>query len=564
MILLLISYVYSAPHAFAFIGSGNYLWTKQTAAGARTWLNIVSSSDGSILAAPDLNGYIYVSTTTGATWTPETSAGSRIWATMGMSSNGAVMVDAAQGSDIYVSTTTGATWTDETGPGAKTWIATAASSNGTVMAAAPDSGDIYVSTTTGATWTDETGSGSRSWETVAVSGNGSVIVGAVWGGDLYVSTTTGATWTHVTSIPAQDWVNVAMSSDGSHIVAVSYSDSTFTTTNGTVWISTDSGATWTQNTNIGLNGWYVVGVTPDGQEIGLGAGNVYGNINPTPPALGHFYTSMDGGAHWTEEAQLGQDAWNGVAFSSDGKHLAVVSSDIWTGIETYGSLPGVFSPPVAPTLQVSVQSSTSASVQLSSLQDNGISTIGYAYAASGVATTTRSFPAGGQTSLSGPIIGLSCGTTYSIWGFATNTLGTTNSTTQTFTTQACADGQTPQNNSSTGLNGGASQAPSPTIKLATSHPATAAATTTPAATSTPVFPSNLKKGDSGEKVIALQDFLIRLATGPAAAALASSGASGYFGTLTKAALVELQKTAGISPASGYFGPFTRLYIRSHF
>ncbi|MEN9647335.1 MAG: hypothetical protein RLY57_139, partial [Candidatus Parcubacteria bacterium] len=49
-------------------------------------------------------------------------------------------------------------------------------------------------------------------------------------------------------------------------------------------------------------------------------------------------------------------------------------------------------------------------------------------------------------------------------------------------------------------------------------------------------------------------------TGLAAQALAKNGVSGYFGQLTKDAVIEFQKAKGISPAVGYVGVKTRAYI----
>ncbi len=77
---------------------------------------------------------------------------------------------------------------------------------------------------------------------------------------------------------------------------------------------------------------------------------------------------------------------------------------------------------------------------------------------------------------------------------------------------------------------------------------------------TPSNPNDLDLGSRGPAVIALQTFLITEATGPAAASLALSGATGYFGTLTQRALAEYQASVGIAPASGYYGPTTRAHI----
>jgi Ice-binding-like/Putative peptidoglycan binding domain len=76
--------------------------------------------------------------------------------------------------------------------------------------------------------------------------------------------------------------------------------------------------------------------------------------------------------------------------------------------------------------------------------------------------------------------------------------------------------------------------------------------------------ANLQKGSRGNDVIILQQFLVSQNKGPAARALANAGATGRFGELTRTALVEFQKNAGISPALGYFGPSTRSYLNTHY
>jgi peptidoglycan hydrolase-like protein with peptidoglycan-binding domain len=74
---------------------------------------------------------------------------------------------------------------------------------------------------------------------------------------------------------------------------------------------------------------------------------------------------------------------------------------------------------------------------------------------------------------------------------------------------------------------------------------------------------NLTLGMTGTDVNQLQLFLIQESVGPAARKLAARGATGYFGVLTKAALIEFQESVGITPSSGYFGPITREWIYTH-
>ncbi|MBI2120350.1 MAG: DUF3494 domain-containing protein [Parcubacteria group bacterium] len=82
------------------------------------------------------------------------------------------------------------------------------------------------------------------------------------------------------------------------------------------------------------------------------------------------------------------------------------------------------------------------------------------------------------------------------------------------------------------------------------------------ATPSKKFSQDLFFGTKGDDVAALQLFLISRHSGQSTDALASVGATGNFGLLTKQALMEFQKAVDIMPASGYFGPKTRNYINS--
>jgi len=76
---------------------------------------------------------------------------------------------------------------------------------------------------------------------------------------------------------------------------------------------------------------------------------------------------------------------------------------------------------------------------------------------------------------------------------------------------------------------------------------------------------NLGEGSMGDDVTTLQQFLISENKGPAAEALANVGATGYYGTLTYAALAEFQTSVGISGSIlGDFGPLTRAYLSANY
>ena len=85
--------------------------------------------------------------------------------------------------------------------------------------------------------------------------------------------------------------------------------------------------------------------------------------------------------------------------------------------------------------------------------------------------------------------------------------------------------------------------------------------TTSAAANLPT--GDMDIGSSGGLVVALQQYLILANTGSAALSLSRAGATGNFGSITKAALVEFQNAKGITPATGYYGPSTKSYIETH-
>jgi hypothetical protein len=128
---------------------------------------------------------------------------------------------------------------------------------------------------------------------------------------------------------------------------------------------------------------------------------------------------------------------------------------------------------------------------------------------------------------------------------------------------------TPSSQSSNGGGGGSSYSPTvvtqPVIP-AVVHPATTTAVTTAPASATTtvtlkpvgqvlgatffVFSNNLTLGSRGTDVTELQKRL-------AAEGFLSVAPTGYFGAMTKTAVIAYQKSHKISPASGYVGAMTR-------
>ncbi|HUY05553.1 MAG TPA: peptidoglycan-binding domain-containing protein [Candidatus Paceibacterota bacterium] len=75
------------------------------------------------------------------------------------------------------------------------------------------------------------------------------------------------------------------------------------------------------------------------------------------------------------------------------------------------------------------------------------------------------------------------------------------------------------------------------------------------------FSRDLKHGDTGDDVRALQAYLNAHGFAVAAAGPGSAGnETGYFGSATEAALARFQAANSIAPASGYFGSITRTFL----
>lgn len=73
---------------------------------------------------------------------------------------------------------------------------------------------------------------------------------------------------------------------------------------------------------------------------------------------------------------------------------------------------------------------------------------------------------------------------------------------------------------------------------------------------------NLTVGMQGDDIKWLQAYLINANKGKAAIALSYAGTTGYFGSLTQAALAEYQTSVGIIPASGTYDAPTKTYLQS--
>lgn len=246
----------------------------------RDWQSIVSSGNGTLLAASVRGGSTFVSRDAGATWAETKKVGYAV--SMASSSDGTKLVAGVRGVSIYVSDDAGLSWyvRFSTSAGTRLWRSVASSADGARLAAVEELGYCYTSVDRGMSWTRRLGTGSLQWLGLAGSANGSVLVGSVYNRtartfSLLGSTDGGATWS---TRSATTGYYLAASADGTKLVAAAY--------NGPLRRSTNGGRNWTVLAGAGTRAWSSVASSADGSRL---AAVVYG---------GYIYTSSNSGATW--------------------------------------------------------------------------------------------------------------------------------------------------------------------------------------------------------------------------------------------------------------------------
>lgn len=216
--------------------------------------------------------------------------------------------------------------------------------------------------------------------------------------------------------------------------------------------------------------------------------------------------------------------------------------------------------PAKPALSLNNIGATSVTAISGANEQNGITDVGVVYGTSSTSLSHKDLATNGSIQYSLVLTGLSCGTQYQIAAYAVNSLGTTYSDTQHFTTTACASSGA---GAGSHVLSGSTSETSPQTPIITSTISTSTPTIVTTSTSTTTAPivRDLTLGSKGADVTALQKMLVAQDTGAKAKALAKNGTTSYFGALTKAALAEYQKFLKITPATGYFGPVTRAALK---
>jgi len=95
-----------------------------------------------------------------------------------------------------------------------------------------------------------------------------------------------------------EWNSIASSSDGMKLAAAA----------DWIYTSIDGGATWTERTSAGNKGWMSIASSSDGTKLAAVSGN-------------SIYTSADSGSTWVERTSVGYAGWNTITSSEDGTRL---------------------------------------------------------------------------------------------------------------------------------------------------------------------------------------------------------------------------------------------------
>jgi hypothetical protein len=182
--------------------------------------------------------------------------------------------------------------------------------------------------------------------------------------------------------------------------------------------------------------------------------------------------------------------------------------------------------------------------------------VGATYAEEG-ATATDNHDASVTVTIGGDVVNTAVAGTYTVTYNAVDLAG--NHALAVTRTITISNGSTTTTPPSGGGGGGSSPAPKAVTVVATTTASTTPKTTTPGevlGASTYNFTRDLAQGMSGQDVTELQKVLIKEGY------LTSSSPLGYFGPLTRAAVVKYQVAHGITPAAGYVGPKTRAVLNA--
>jgi BNR/Asp-box repeat protein len=178
--------------------------------------------------------------------------------------------------------------------------AIAISGDASHMAVTELGGGILTSADHGATWT-RTPAIAGAWVAITSSADGARLAAAMSPGSIYVSSDAGASW-KASNAPTASWTSLAFSGDGTQVVAVSadYVVSGGQAINyvGTIYLSVDAGLTWSQSNGPCCN-WAQIAASSDGTHLAaVSTGGSPAGVSPPVFSPNGVYTSINAGVTW--------------------------------------------------------------------------------------------------------------------------------------------------------------------------------------------------------------------------------------------------------------------------
>ncbi|MGC9944217.1 MAG: hypothetical protein ABSE48_20515 [Verrucomicrobiota bacterium] len=289
-----------------FSGYGMTTWLNSDAI-TTPWINMASSSDGSLMAAvANTSAQVYLSTDYGRNWS-SSGSGSYVWRSIACSADGSHLIAGQySGGSLFYSTNYGGSWSSGAGIGTGNWFSIAMSTSGNDAVAVSYDGGIATSTNNGATWQLQSNAQNpANWDCVASSANGTNLVAITTSGQVYLSSNAGYNWTLSAAAVGNgglDLTGVAISADGTKLAVVAY--------NSGIYTSANFGKTWQLQSGAPTSaGWESVFMSPDGSKL---AAVAYG---------GGIYTSINFGVNWSKQSAPTSN-WAAICSSADGTHLS--------------------------------------------------------------------------------------------------------------------------------------------------------------------------------------------------------------------------------------------------
>ena len=269
------------------------VWTKSAGGDGPIWNSVTSDSTGQYLAATALNtssqGGVYVSSNSGATWpksSAPTPAGVEQYTNVISSSDGTKLAACIDTVGVYYSSNSGSTWTLIFSiPAGVSIKYIASSSDGTTLffCFGGTSNGIYKGTFSGSwTWGLTGASSLLSWGRVASDSSGTNLIATVDGSGIYSSNNGGTSWNGPASgSTGLIFESIVANSTGQYLSAASSGQGVFT--------SIDFGATFVKQIYTPSSfGWNKLGCSSDGTKLvvtyRLGAleGGIYIGVPPLP------------------------------------------------------------------------------------------------------------------------------------------------------------------------------------------------------------------------------------------------------------------------------------------